>query len=186
MIIILCAYVGYKATDIFTLYTTDVMGYDAIKSAKVSTYLLYLRPIIGVTIGLMADRTRASLWLIIGFILMLVSSLIFASGIISEGNTLLFIINIIIIAIGVYSCRVLYFATLEEVKIPIALTGTTVGLISIIGYTPDIFSGPLLGILLDNEDKVLGLQNSFLMLAVFSFIGLIASYLFFRLSKAKS
>ena len=183
MIIILCAYTGYKATDIFTLYTKNVMNYDDIKSAKVGTSLLYLRPIIGVTIGLLADRTRASLWLIIGFALAVIASLIFASGIITAGDTVLFIINIILIAIGVYSCRVLYFATLEEAKIPLVLTGTTVGLVSIIGYTPDIFSGPMFGILLDNKNKILGLQNAFIVLTVFSIIGLVASYLFYRISK---
>jgi sugar phosphate permease len=186
MLIILCAYVGYKATDFFTLYTKDVMGYDDIKSAKVGTYLLYLRPIIGVAIGLMADRTRASLWLIIGFILMFISSIVFASGVITEGDTLPFIINVIAIAIGVYSCRVLYFATLEEARIPVALTGTTVGLVSIIGYTPDIFSGPMFGILLDNKDKVLGLQNAYLVLSIFSVVGLITSYMFYRSSKSKT
>ncbi|MCK8480752.1 MFS transporter [Psychroserpens algicola] len=183
MLIILCAYTGYKATDIFTLYTKNVMNYDDIASAKVGTSLLYLRPIIGVTIGFLADRTKASLWLIIGFILAILSSLIFASGIINDGDTILFFINIIAIAIGVYSCRVLYFATLEEANIPITLTGTTVGLVSIIGYTPDIFSGPMFGILLDNENKILGLQNAFMVLALFSCVGLIASYIFYRHTK---
>ena len=46
MLIILCAYTGYKATDLFTLYATDVMKYDAIESAGVGTSLLYIRPII--------------------------------------------------------------------------------------------------------------------------------------------
>ncbi|MEM9679220.1 MAG: MFS transporter [Bacteroidota bacterium] len=183
MVIILCAYTGYKATDIFTLYTKDVMDYDEIKSAKVGTSLLYLRPVIGVIIGLMADRTRASLWLVIGFALTTLSSLIFYSNLISDQTTLLFIINILMIAIGVYSCRVLYFATLEEAKIPITLTGTTVGLVSIIGFTPDIFSGPMFGILLDNPDKVLGLQHAFLVLAAFSIVGMIASLLFQRLNR---
>ena len=183
MIIILCAYVGYKATDIFTLYTESVMEYDAIKSAKVGTSLLYLRPVIGVTIGLLADRTKASIWLIIGFSLTLISSIVFASGIITEKSTLLFVINILIIAIGVYSCRVLYFATLEEAKIPISLTGTTVGLVSIIGYTPDIFSGPMFGVLLDNTNKILGLQHAFMVLAGFTLIGLIASIVFYKISK---
>lgn len=59
MIIILCAYVGYKVTDIFSLYAKDVMLYDDIESAKVSTSLLYIRPVTGVVIGLLADRTRA-------------------------------------------------------------------------------------------------------------------------------
>lgn len=86
-------------------------------------------------------------------------------------------------AIGVYSCRVLYFATLEEATIPIQLTGTAVGLASIVGYTPDIFSGPMFGILVDNPDKVAGLQNAFLVLSIFGIIGLIASYRFFRINR---
>lgn len=185
MLIILCAYTGYKASDLFTLYATDVMKYDAITSASVGTSLLYIRPIIGVVIGFMADKTKPSLWLIIGFLLTTLASVIFALGIIDESKTLLFIINILLMAIGVYSCRVLYFATFEEAKIPVALTGTTVGLVSIIGYTPDIFSGPMFGILVDNPNKIEGLQNAFLVLAGFSGIGLYASYLFYRMAKKR-
>lgn len=186
MIIILCAYTGYKATDLFTLFATDVMKYDAIKSAGVGTSLLYFRPIIGVIIGFVADRTRASLWLILGFLLTTLSSVIFALGIISDSTIVFFFINILLMAIGVYSCRVLYFATLEEAKIPITLTGTAVGLVSIIGYTPDIFSGPMFGILLDNENKILGLQNAFSVLTLFSIVGLLASYWFYRISKSSN
>ena len=186
MLIILCAYTGYKASDLFTLYAKDVMGYDAIKSASVGTSLLYIRPIIGVVIGFMADRTRASLWLIIGFLLTTLSSIVFALGFIDDSTTLLFVINILLMAIGVYSCRVLYFATLEEAKIPIALTGTVVGLVSIVGYTPDIFSGPMFGILVDNSDKVTGLQNAFLVLAGFSLVGMFASLWFYIISKSQN
>jgi MFS transporter, GlpU family, inner membrane protein len=183
MVIILCAYVGYKMTDVFSLYAKDVMLYDDIESAKVGTSLLYMRPIIGVFIGLLADRTRASLWIIIGFFLTLITSLIFATGIISEQTTLLFVLSISLMALGVYSVRVLYFAAMEEGKIPLALTGTAVGLISIVGYTPDIFSGPMIGVLLDNSPGELGHQHVFLVLAGFTIIGLITSIIFYRISK---
>lgn len=144
MVIILCAYFGYKMTDLFSQYAEDVMKYNKIEAAKVGTYLLYLRPIIGVVIGLLADRTRASLWIFIGFLLMAITSLIFALGIINDNSTILFVLSIGIMALGIYSARVLYFATLEEGKIPLAITGTAVGFISIVGYTPDIFAGPLM------------------------------------------
>lgn len=184
MLIILCAYTGYKATDLFTLYATNVMQYDAIDSAKVGTSLLYVRPLIGVVIGFMADRTKASLWLIIGFALMVFTSIVFSLDLINDKTTILFVINILFMAIGVYSCRVLYFATLEEASIPIQLTGTAVGLVSIVGYTPDIYSGPMFGILVDNPDKVVGLQNAFLVLSIFGVIGLLASYRFFRINRS--
>ena len=183
MIIILCAYVGYKVTDIFSLYAKDVMLYDDIESAKVGTSLLYMRPVIGVVIGLLADKTRASLWIIIGFFLTLITSLIFATGKISEHSTLLFGLSIGLMALGVYSVRVLYFATMQEGKIPLALTGTAVGFISIVGYTPDIFSGPMIGVLLDNSPGELGHQHVFLVLAGFTVIGLITSMVFYRISK---
>jgi hypothetical protein len=124
------------------------------------------------------------LWLIIGFLLTTISSFVFTTGIIDDHTTLLFIINILLMAIGVYSCRVLYFATLEEAKIPVELTGTVVGLVSIVGYTPDIFTGPMFGVLVDNPDKIAGLQNAFLVLVGFSFIGLLASFWFYRISKS--
>ena len=185
MIIILCAYFGYKTTDVFSLYAKDVMGFDDIESAKVGTSLLYLRPIIGVIIGLLADRTRASLWLIIGFFLTLITSVIFATGILNEQMFLLFTLSIVLMAIGVYSARVLYFAAMEESNIPIELTGTAVGLLSIIGYTPDIFAGPIIGVLLDSSPGELGHQHVFMVLAGFTLIGLITSILLFRLSKKR-
>ncbi|MCF6296254.1 MAG: MFS transporter [Flavobacteriaceae bacterium] len=183
MIIILCAYVGYKATDVYSLYAKDVMLYDDIESAKVGTSLLYMRPIIGVVIGLLADRTKASLWLIIGFLFTLITSIIFATGIISQQTTLLFMLSIGMMALGVYSVRVLYFAAMEEGKIPIALTGTAVGFISLVGYTPDIFSGPMIGVLLDNSPGELGHQHVFMVLAGFTLIGLITSIVFYKISK---
>jgi len=182
MIIILCAYVGYKTTDIFSLYAKEVMGYNEIESAKIGTYLLYLRPFIGITFGLLADRTKASLWLIIGFLLTLIASFVFATGIIDSQTISLFFLSIILIAIGVYSLRVLYFATMQEGKIPIALTGTAVGFISLVGYTPDIFSSLITGALLDNSPGKLGHQHVFLVLSGFAFIGLITSIIFYKIS----
>ncbi len=183
MVIILCAYTGYKATDLFSLYASTVIQYNDIDAAKVGTSLLYLRPFIGVLIGLAADRSKPSLWLMIGFLLTLVSSLVFATNLINHQKELLFFMNILLMAIGVYSCRVLYFATLEESHIPVKLTGTAVGLVSIIGFTPDIFSGPMFGILVDNPNGVLGLQNAYKVLAIFALIGLTASYLLRKVNK---
>tara|TARA_B100000809_G_C15092586_1_gene513783 strand:- start:134 stop:1426 length:1293 start_codon:yes stop_codon:yes gene_type:complete len=184
MIIILCAYFGYKMTDLFSQYAEQVMNYNKIEAAKVGTSLLYLRPIIGIVIGVLADRTRASLWIMIGFLLMLVTSGVFASGLINDSSTLLFILSIGTMALGVYSARVLYFATLEESKIPLALTGTAVGFISIVGYTPDIFAGPLMGYFLDKNPGAIGLQHSFGIMILFSLVGVVAALCLYKYSKS--
>jgi nitrate/nitrite transporter NarK len=181
MIIILCAYVGYKITDVFSLYAQDVMLYDQVQSAQVGTFLLFIRPIVGVFIGVLADRSQTTFWLLVGFGISFFGALLFATGIISASATVLFFVSILVVATGVYAARSLYFAVMERGQIPLALTGTAVGLISLIGYTPDIFAGPAMGYLLENSPGAEGHQHVFWMLAVFSFIGGIAAWYYFRL-----
>lgn len=186
MIIILCAYVGYKITDVFSLYAQDVMLYDQVKSAQVGTFLLFIRPVIGVIIGILADRTRTTFWLLVSFLVSFLGALIFASGVIQASATALFFLSILIVAAGVYAARSLYFAVMERGKIPLILTGTAVGMISIVGYTPDIFAGPAMGSLLDNNPGEVGHQHVFLMLASFALVGGIASWIYYRLYRKRS
>ena len=185
MIIILCAYVGYKITDVFSLYAQDVMLYDQVQSAQVGTFLLFIRPIIGVLIGFLADRTRTTFWLVVSFVVSFFGALLFALGLISDSETALFFISILVVATGVYAARSLYFAVMERGQIPLVLTGTAVGLISLIGYTPDIFAGPTMGYLLENSPGAVGHQHVFWMLALFSFIGGVAAWYYFRLYSKK-
>ena len=185
MIIILCAYVGYKITDVFSLYAQDVMLYDQVQSAQVGAFLLFVRPVIGVFIGILADRSQTTYWLVVGFIVSFFGALLFATGIISASTTALFFISILIVATGVYAARSLYFAVMERGQIPLVLTGTAVGLISLIGYTPDIFAGPAMGYLLDNSPGAEGHQHVFWMLALFYFIGGITAWYYFRLYRKK-
>ncbi|WP_297798376.1 nitrate/nitrite transporter [uncultured Eudoraea sp.] len=181
MIIILCAYVGYKITDVFSLYAQDVMLYDQVQSAQVGTFLLFVRPVIGVLIGVLADRTDTTYWLVVSFVVSFLGALLFATGIISDSSTALFFISILVVATGVYAARSLYFAVMERGQIPLILTGTAVGLISLIGYTPDIFAGPAMGFLLENSPGAVGHQHVFWMLAIFSFTGGIAAWYYFQL-----
>ena len=183
MVIILCAYVGYKITDIFSLYANEVMGYSEVDAAETGTFLLFIRPAVGILVGFLADRSRASIYLCFGFLLSIVGALLFASGILGEGENVLFFLSIIVTAVGVYAARVLYFAVLQEGNIPLLFTGTAVGIISFIGYTPDIFAGPAIGYFLDASPGESGHQAVFWMLAIFSAVGFVASFIFYRISK---
>jgi len=185
MIIILCAYVGYKITDVLSLFAQDVMLYDQVQSAQVGTFLLFIRPVIGVLIGVLADRTETTFWLMLSFVVAFFGALLFASGLVSTSATALFFISILVVATGVYAARSLYFAVMQRGQIPLVLTGTAVGLISLIGYTPDIFAGPAMGYLLDSSPGAEGHQHVFWMLAIFSFIGGIAAWYYFRLYSKK-
>ncbi len=181
MIIVLCAYVGYKITDVFSLYAQDVMLYDQVQSARVGTLLLFMRPVIGVSIGLLADRMYVTLSLALSFVVSFIGALLFATSIISDATTALFFFSILVVTTGVYAGRSLYFAVMESARIPLALTGTAVGLVSVVGFTPDIFAGPLIGYFLDSAPGAEGHQDVFWMLAVFSLMGCIAAGCFHTL-----
>ena len=185
MIIVLCGYVGYKLTDIFSLYASEIMGMNEVDAAKVGTFQLYLRPLVCVSVGLLADRTRAALWLIIGFGITLVGAIIFSVGIVTEGLLLLFVLSLVIAASGTYAVRTMYFAALKEGAIPMAVTGAAVGAISVVGYTPDIFVGPIMGYLLDNSPGIWGHQQVFIMLTIFSLIGFLTAIYFYGYSTRK-
>ena len=162
------------------MYAQDVLLYNQVESAQIGTFLLFIRPVVGVVIGIIADRSQTTFWLIIGFVISFFGSLLFALGFVSDSEPALFLISTLIVATGVYAVRSLYFAVMERGNIPLILTGTAVGIISLIGFTPDIFAGPAMGVLLDNSPGKTGHQHVFWMLAIFSFIGSIAAWCYFK------
>tara|TARA_Y100000815_G_scaffold213899_1_gene198803 strand:- start:1055 stop:2332 length:1278 start_codon:yes stop_codon:yes gene_type:complete len=181
MVIILCGYVGYKITDIISQYAEEVMLYNQVESAKVGTLLQFLRPATGILVGLIADKLKITWLLFVSFVLTLIGGVLFASGVIAPTTTLLFFMSVVVIAAGVYAIRALYFGVMQVGKIPMTLTGTAVGLISLIGYTPDVFAGPAYGMLLDaHPGEELGHQHVFWMLSAFAFVGGLAAWFYQR------
>ncbi len=181
MVIILCAYVGYKITDIISQYANEVMLYNEVKSAQVGTFLQFLRPTTGILVGLVVDRFRITFWLFLSLSLTAIGGVFFATGIIAPSTTALFFMSVVIVAVGVYAARALYFGVMQEGRIPLVLTGTAVGLISLVGYTPDIFAGPAYGYFLDKYPGAQGHQYVFWMLSGFSLIGAITAFVYYRL-----
>lgn len=184
-IIIICAYSAYKITDDFSLYAKEVIGYSDVGASAVGTSALWLRGISAVLVGLFADRTSKVGLMILSFSITLVGSLLLGLGFL-EWSQVLILLNLLALAIGIYAIRALYFAVQREASIPLALTGTAVGIMSFVGYTPDVYMGPLMGKLLDNNPGVSGHSYVFLVLAGFSLLGFIASLLFRYFSRTNS
>ena len=183
MIIIISAYIGYKVTDIYSLYASDVMLFDQIEAANVSSLQLYLRPLVCILIALLADKSSYIYFIIIGFLTMLIGSTIFAFGIVQLNMNFIFYLSLVVVATGTYAIRALYFSIMQEGRIPLVLTGTAVGLISVVGYTPDIFATPIFGYFLDKYPGILGHQYVFTILSIFSILGLFASIKFAKITR---
>jgi len=181
--IILCAYMGYKITDIYSLYASEVMLFDEINAARVGALQQYLRPIVCISIAFFTDKNGNINNILIGFFVMMVGSILFASGLIKVSMNMLFIISLIIVASGTYAIRGLYFSILKDGKIPYILSGSAIGLISIVGYSPDIFATPLYGYILDNYPGIRGHQYVYLILFLSSLIGIYVCLKFKKINK---
>ncbi|MGD8480921.1 MAG: MFS transporter [Methyloceanibacter sp.] len=180
--IILCAYVGFKAIDDFSLYANQVVGLDEVDAAQAGVLSLWIRPFAAVGAGLLADRIGATTMTASSFLLLAIGSLILASGLIGSGMVWVFLLTIVCSSIGIFALRGLYFAIMREGKVPLAYTGATVGLVSMIGYTPDVFMGPLMGYLLDQSPGALGHQHVFWIVTGFAVLGLLASWRFAKVT----
>lgn len=180
-LILLCGYVGYKCTDDFGLYASDVLHFNDINSAHMATISFWVRPIAALAAGLLGDRFGHSRITGYCFVILIAGSAVISSGLLQPGMILIVAIVIASTSLGIYGLRGLYYALFQESKIPLAITGSAIGFISVIGYTPDIFMGPLMGYILDNNPGSAGHQYLFGVLAIFGVVGLIAS-LFFRKS----
>jgi MFS transporter, GlpU family, inner membrane protein len=183
MIIILCAYVGYKTTDYFSQFAHEIMGYNELEAGKIGTFLLVLRAITAVLVGFLADKFNGMKLLIISFLVLIVGASLIASGLMKPDWPLFFLFSIVITASAVYAIRVLYYSVMKQSGIPLIYTGTAVGLISIVGYAPDIFFGPVTGGFLDSHPGEVGHQLVFWMMAAFSFVGLLASLILKRVAR---
>ncbi|MGQ0620167.1 MAG: MFS transporter [Panacagrimonas sp.] len=179
-LIIVCAYVAYKATDNFGLYARDALGYDELAAARLGTLGFWMRPVAALVGGFVADRIDASRVLIGGFAVLAAGSLALGTSGLPMGVPLILGATVVTTSLGIYAVRGVYFSIMGEARVPLAITGSAVGLVSVIGYTPDIFAGPLIGYLLDRSPGVAGHRQVFLMVAATAMLGLAASLLFRR------
>ena len=163
--IIVCAYCGFKGSDNYSLYAVQVLGMNEIDAARFATWGAYLRPFAAIAAGLIADRFDAARSIGVAFIILLLAYAPLTLLVPDASGANLIYVNIFISFFAVFAMRAIYFALLEENKTPLHITGAAVGMVSLIGYTPEIFFASIAGRILDASPGVEGHQNYFLFLA---------------------
>ena len=177
-VIVVCAYVGYKATDDFSLLARDALDFDEVAASAIGTLSFWIRAITAVAAGYLGDRIDSSKVIAWGFAILVAGSLLIASGAVVPGVAWMLITTLVATSVGIYAIRGVYFALLAEGAVPLTFTGSAIGVVSFVGFTPDIFMGPLMGILLDSSPGVLGHQHVFASVAAFGVVGFLATIAF--------
>ena len=177
-LLILSAYSGYKLTGVFGIYAKDVWGFSIENATYFAVLIQFTRPITVVLIGWIADQFLPSKVILPCFVCMAITSFSIGMGDFENSYFALSFCIFILMALATYSMRGLYFALLEEIKTPLQLTGTLVGIISVIGFTPDIFMSLFTGHILGENPGVSEYKQLFSLFTLFPIIGLIATLLF--------
>ena len=175
-IVVTCAYVGYRGVDYYSSYAYDVLGMDEAGAAGFAATAAYTRPVGALLAGLLGDRVGIARMTAIIFGSIAGCWAILAVLDPNAGHLWAVYAILAISMLGAYGLRGLYFALLQQTRVPHSVTGTSVGLISVLGYSPDAFLGPVIGRLLDGTPGFGGYQHTFALLASVSLLGLVAAY----------
>jgi len=178
--VVICAYCGYKSLDNYGIYVAQYLQYSETEAAQFTTIGSYFRPLAAIVAGFLADKLKASrvtFWLFLCLIICFISSyFLTAFGV----KSLYVSATLLLTFVAVFALRGVYFALVEESQIKKTMTGTAVGVISFIGFTPDIFFASITGRILDSGDPSLGFERYFLMMTLVMIFGCLVAW---RLSR---
>jgi len=177
--VILTGYCAYWGTFRFTSYATDIFMLSITIAATISVGKMWLKPFAALVAGFIADKFGIARSVAFLFLLLIASFSLFA---VMPGTPTLIpmmLVNVAIASLAVFAMRGIYFALLEEGGGPMAVTGTATGIVSAVGFTPDIFMPLLGGILLDKFPGAEGYRYFFLTTAAICGVGFVASLLIY-------
>ena len=181
-VVIFTAYCASWGLEYYTPYAMEGFGMSVVLWGTIGIAIHWFKPLIAAGSGFLADRVGISRLLACAFLVLTVSFAVSAAIPGSPDLILMMVVNVTIGCFAIYACRSTYFALLEEGNIPLALTGTAVGIISVVGYAPDIFMPLLGGVLLDRYPGAPGYRYLFLFVTGMCVLGLLATLIIMRQS----
>lgn len=185
-VVILAAYLLFLGSYEFPAYAERGFNESKTFGAWMGAFRDWLRPVAAVAAGLLADRIRPTRAIGGSFALLAAT---YASLLVTPADSAWIAIlwgQMTVTALAVFALRGVYFALLEEARIPAYLTGTAVGAVSLVGFTPDIFGHLMAGWFVDTHAGVLGYQHYFGVLAVVALIGMASTIMIRRRDSKKA
>lgn len=179
-IVILAAYAAYWGSYYFTPYATDVFKMSLVFGGAIGVGKMWVKPFPALGAGFLADRIGPSRTVAWSFVVLILSFCVFILTPGSPGLVLILIVNTAIASLAIFAVRGVYFAMLEEGGIPLALTGTATGVVSVVGYSPDIFMPVAGGTLLDKFPGGSGYRYIFFLIVCLCVLGWLSSLVVMR------
>ena len=169
--IVFCGYQVFWATYSFSAYLHEgAIGLSVVMAGTITTLKLWMRPIGGIGGGFLGDRFSKISVLVIALFLAALSllGLVAAPGI---GSHVALVFLVLFIGILTYAIRGLYWSLLDRCNVPVETMGLAIGLISVLGYSPDVFLPLINGYLTQTYPGVFGYQLYFGYVAAVATLG---------------
>lgn len=166
----------------FTPYATNVMGESAVFAAVLTVLAQYVRPVSATAGGVLADRFGKSQLMLIGFITMGVGTafMIFLPNAGASIQKALMTVVCVVIYFAMYSNFGIYMSLLSEGGVPLEISGVAIGIVSTLGYLPEVISPMLAGRTLDAVEGVAGYHQYFYYMIGCALIGSIVCIIWSR------
>jgi nitrate/nitrite transporter NarK len=175
-LVVLTAYSAYWGSYYFAPYASDAYGLSVVLGGAVGVGKMWLKPFAAVGAGFIADKIGVAKTVFGFFLIMTAGFVAFSVLPGGEGYLIIMLINASIVSLAIFALRGIYFALLEDGGIAPAVTGTAAGVISAVGFTPDVFMPMLGGVLLDTYPGAEGYRYFYLTIAVMCAIGSVAAW----------
>ncbi len=173
-----CILTGYQlfwATYSFSAYMQTHYGLTAVAVGSITVAKLWMRPIGAVAAGFAGDfldRERVLAGLMIAASIALACLTYLPAG--SGSIALLGIV--LIIGLLTYAVRGIFWSTLESCNVSNKVKGLAIGLISLVGYFPDVYLPLVSGYLLEAYDGKLGYTIYYSGISLMGLLGAIAAW----------
>lgn len=165
-LIILLIYVSSAIQGYVTPYLIQVFGMGEGASDWFFTFTQFAAPLIVVLGGFLTDRLGIGKAMLIlqGFLALTIAALRFVPG--APEYLTVAMVALLVFLVSLYVVRGIYWALVSYAKIPKLITGTALGVMMMICYTPDFFMYNLAGGILDSRGTVEGYQIIFTIMFV--------------------
>eukprot|EP00931_Biecheleriopsis_adriatica_P048670 TRINITY_DN28135_c0_g1_i1.p1 TRINITY_DN28135_c0_g1~~TRINITY_DN28135_c0_g1_i1.p1 ORF type:complete len:483 (+),score=43.17 TRINITY_DN28135_c0_g1_i1:30-1478(+) len=177
-LIVVSAYSGNLATHYFSGLATYGYGLDVVQAAEISSLVKGMRACSGLLAGAAADRWGKSRICCGLFLAYICAYSWVAVTPVHTNQPGILIAQVATSAASVFGIAGVYFALLDDAKLPMELTGSAVGVISVIGFTPDIFMGQISGYWLDTYPGGRGYRYFYLFMAATGLAGFLVTLVF--------
>ena len=154
-------------------------GLTALAAGTVTLTKLWMRPVGGITIGFLGDMLPKEL-LLAWLILLASLSLVAISLLPLAGQMAAIVAIVLVIGYLTYAIKGLYWALLDHCPVPRHLLGLAIGVVSFIGYMPDVLLPLYDGWLSRNFPRPEGFRIYFISIAFCGFGGAALCWKFYR------